>query len=122
MKPWLQLAAELDVPPSRMQDALEGHGFDVIDDDPLMSLQRRSAEWVATKHPGHGDIWRRLAKLTEEVGELNRAVIAQDEGRPGRGDPAQEAAQVVLVLMSIAHLLGIDLIASAEAEYQRATS
>ena len=42
-----------------------------------------------------------VAKLTEEVGELARALIGEWEKRPGRGDPLQEGAQVMIVLASL---------------------
>lgn len=84
------------------------------------TLQRLSAIWVAENHPDDDLPWR-LVKLGEEVGELNRAVIAQREGRPDRGDPEREAAQVFLVLLSIADLLDFDLITAGENEYYRVT-
>lgn len=89
--------------------------------EPHVYLQRAAHDWVLKFPPGHADIWRRLAKLTEEVGELSRAVIGQEEGRANRGDPQQEAAQVCLVLMTIAELLGFDLIDATYAEFFRAT-
>lgn len=82
--------------------------------------QALCAEWHASRFQDH-DRWLILAKLTEEVGELARAVIAEHEGRPGRGDVGQEAAQCVLVLMT---LIGRfyperDLLADVRGEYER---
>jgi len=66
----------------------------------VIPLDRQIAVWHAAKFP-NVDRYQVLAKLTEEVGELARAVIAEDEGRPGRGDPRIEAAQVAVVLCAL---------------------
>lgn len=87
------------------------------------ALQDRCVEWHCARFPDH-DKWLVLAKLTEEVGELARAMIAEHEGRPGRGDPVQEAAQSALCLFT---LIGrvypeADLLEAVEAEYQRVSA
>lgn len=60
-------------------------------------------------------------KMLEEAGELARAIIGEWEARPGRGDPEQEAAQVVLVLAALmeAHRPGYDLLTAIEVELER---
>lgn len=67
----------------------------------LPHLQERCADWRHTR----GNFWVQPSsmniayKLAEETGEFMRAVLAVEEHREGRGDPFQEAAQVVLVLL-----------------------
>lgn len=87
---------------------------------PPVSLQERCRGWHVERHPTDGP-YKQLTKLAEEVGELARAHIGLDEGRPNRGDVAQEAAQVVLVLLSFIgrNYPEIDLMSSVEAEYGR---
>jgi NTP pyrophosphatase (non-canonical NTP hydrolase) len=63
----------------------------------MSNLQDRIVAWHKDRFP-EKTIWHVLAKLTEEVGELNQAVTGQDEGRDGRGDPMLEVAQSALVL------------------------
>lgn len=80
------------------------HGRDVcIICDPCTCtsrLQDRTAAWHAARYPNH-DMWRVLVKAGEELGELDRAIIGQDEGREGRGDILQEAAQTILVIYTL---------------------
>lgn len=85
-------------------------------------LQDRCASWHAIVHNEDGP-YKQLTKLAEEVGELCRAHIGIDEGRPDRGDVGQEAAQVVVVLMTFIgrNYPRIDLMAAVEAEYTRLT-
>ena len=40
-------------------------------------------------------------KLFEEAGEVARALVGELEGREGRGDLVQEAAQTIIVLASL---------------------
>lgn len=65
----------------------------------LADLQARCAAWTEDRFPNDSPD-RRMAKLLEEAGEFSRAVIGRLEGRAGRGDIGQEAAQVVLVVAS----------------------
>ena len=57
------------------------------------------------------DVYRALAKLTEEVGELARAVLGLEYAREGRttGDPAEEVGDVFLCLFNVARRLNIDI-------------
>jgi hypothetical protein len=66
----------------------------------MTGIQDRCARWTMRQHPD-GVLTGRLAKLLEEAGELSRACIGKIEGRPNRGDPGDEAAQIVLVVASI---------------------
>jgi NTP pyrophosphatase (non-canonical NTP hydrolase) len=62
-----------------------------------------------------------LCKLTEEVGEVAKALIGEWESREGRGDPVQEAAQVIIVLASLIHITHpeADLFAAVWDEMER---
>lgn len=83
------------------------------------SIAVRCTAWHATKFPGvaHTAI---TTKLAEEVGEVCRALGGELEGREGRGDTRQEAAQCVLVLASfIGRRYGADLLADVEIELRR---
>lgn len=74
----------------------------------LPGLQARCAIWRSSKpEPVDGERgWipptptNISAKLLEEAGEFSKAVIGQLENRLDRGDPLQEAAQTILVLLS----------------------
>lgn len=85
-----------------------------------LSFQERCALWHRAKFPS-GTPELKLVKLTEEVGELARAFIADLEGRSGRGDVGDEAAQCVLVLASFigCHYPHRDLLADAMVELRR---
>lgn len=85
-------------------------------------LQFATADWIKTNLPDFADdILARVAKFAEEMGEFARAVIGQVENRPDRGDPIKEAAQCVLVLLSIfgEFYPFADLYAEVEAEMRR---
>lgn len=65
-------------------------------------FQQRCAAWRRARFPeDSGNRWMVLCKAGEELGELFRACLGEHEGRPGRGDPALEAAQTFLVLASL---------------------
>jgi NTP pyrophosphatase (non-canonical NTP hydrolase) len=85
-----------------------------------VSLQSRSTAWRAQHYPDctPTDV---VAKLFEEGGELARAIIGDLEGRPDRGDVGQEAAQVVLVVLSLVGRFypDIDVLAEVNAELLR---
>jgi hypothetical protein len=69
----------------------------------LPELQARCALWRTDKDKAS---WvpptsiNVAYKAWEESGEFGRAVLAIEEHREGRGDPFQEAAQTVLVLLT----------------------
>lgn len=70
----------------------------------MRDLGRVATEWRHAKGYDTHPAWVGL-KLVEEVGETVRALIAEHEGRPGRGDVVQEAAQTVIVLASLLHIV-----------------
>lgn len=74
-----------------------------------------SAEWML---PTETAI---ISKLFEEGGEFARAVVGRIENRPGRGDPLQEAAQTIIVLLAYfgIHDPKADLYAAVRAEMKR---
>lgn len=85
----------------------------------MSDVQKRIVDWHGDRFPDK-TIWHVLSKLTEEVGELNQAVIGIDEGRSGRGDPVVEATQSALVLFTIAgRYLNVDLLDLVAAEVAR---
>lgn len=85
----------------------------------MNDFQERCGRWVAERFP-NDTLDRRLAKLLEEAGEFARACVALQEGRPGRGDPAVEGAQIVLVLLSTFRNYGLgDLFTEVERELIR---
>jgi NTP pyrophosphatase (non-canonical NTP hydrolase) len=82
-------------------------------------LQDRIVAWHEDRFP-EKTIWHVLAKLTEEVGELNQAITGAEDRRLGRGDPIQEVAQAALVLFTVAgRYLQVDLLAQVSAEIYR---
>lgn len=86
----------------------------------LDKIQAGCVVWHKAVHPNK-EVLDLLAKLTEEVGEVARALVGELEGRPGRGDVCDEAAECVLVL---ATLVGRfyphrDLLVDAAAELDR---
>lgn len=62
-----------------------------------------------------------MAKLSEEIGEVARALVGEFEQRPGRGDVVQEAAQSIIVLASLVDAVrpGYDVFAAVDAEMER---
>lgn len=60
-----------------------------------------------------------MVKITEEVGELARALGGEWEQRDGRGDVEQEAAQVVILVAALLHSRGSDVLAHVAAELAR---
>lgn len=45
-----------------------------------------------------------MAKVTEEVGEVARALVGEYERRPDRGSVASEAAQAIILLAVLVHI------------------
>lgn len=65
-------------------------------------FQQRCAAWRKRRFPeDHENIAWVALKGVEEYGEVARAIIGEHEGRPDRGDPVKEAAQVILVICSL---------------------
>lgn len=62
-----------------------------------------------------------MAKLTEEIGEVARALVGIHEHRDGRGDIQHEIAQAIVVLCSLADAVSpnVDAIGNALREMNR---
>jgi NTP pyrophosphatase (non-canonical NTP hydrolase) len=79
----------------------------------LRDAQDHVDRWIQS-HGGYWDPFQNLARLSEEVGELARAVN-QTRGlkalKPGEkaSDPAQELGDVLWVTVCLANQLGVDL-------------
>ena len=87
----------------------------------MTTLRDRQADvdrWIQS-HGGYWDPFQNLARLSEEVGELARAVN-QTRGpkvlKPGEkaGDPANELGDLLWVTLCLANQLGVDLEAAFE--------
>jgi NTP pyrophosphatase (non-canonical NTP hydrolase) len=77
-------------------------------------LQKQVDEWIRQHTQGYFDPLMMLARLTEELGELSRAVSHQHGAkRPKPGeDPGSiqaEIADLLFVLLCLANEQGIDL-------------
>jgi NTP pyrophosphatase (non-canonical NTP hydrolase) len=89
----------------------------------LMSLgpiQKEVDEWISQFEEGYFPPLELLARLTEEVGELARALMhhyGKKRPKPGedRGDISEEIADSIFVLVCLANSLRIDLDASLAA-------
>lgn len=68
----------------------------------FLSVPKRSHVWRKNKF-GSTQPERIMAKLTEEVGEVARALVGLIENREGRGDVIGEGAQVMIVVASLCH-------------------
>jgi NTP pyrophosphatase (non-canonical NTP hydrolase) len=81
---------------------------------PLQEQQREVDEWIRNHTSGYFKPLMMLARLTEELGELSRAVSHQHgekRPKPGEepGDVAEELADLLFVLVCMANAEGIDL-------------
>ena len=77
-------------------------------------IQREVDEWISQFEEGYFEPLPMLARLTEEVGELSRALMHHYGGKkpkPGEdaGDIGEEIADAVFVLVCLANSLDIDL-------------
>lgn len=70
----------------------------------LGEIGKAANRWRDDHHPTSTTWPLVLNKATEELGELARALLAEHEHRPGRGDPIEEAAQLVIVIASLVQL------------------
>ena len=76
--------------------------------------QKEVDEWISQFEEGYFAPLPMLARLTEEVGELSRALMHHHGGKkpkPGEeaGDIGDEIADAMFVLICLANSLGIDL-------------
>lgn len=82
--------------------------------------QKRVDEWISQFEEGYFAPLPMLARLTEEVGELSRALMHHHGGKkpkPGEeaGDIGGEIADAMFVLICLANSLSIDLDAEFDA-------
>lgn len=77
----------------------------------LNRLQAAVAQWHDANWTQFGtdQMARRLAKLTEEVGEVAECVIKIPEGRRTRAQLADELGDAVIVLCALADAADVDL-------------
>lgn len=78
------------------------------------SVQKEVDEWISQFEEGYFAPLPMLARLTEEVGELARAVMHHHGGKkpkPGEdpGDIGEEIADAIFVLVCLANSLDVDL-------------
>jgi|SRR5688500_15782757 NTP pyrophosphatase (non-canonical NTP hydrolase) len=84
---------------------------------PAMSfapIQREVDQWIAQFEEGYFAPLPMLARLTEEVGELSRALMHHYGGKKPKagedlGDVGEEIADALFVLVCLANSLQIDL-------------
>ena len=81
---------------------------------PLEELQREVEDWIRNYTPGYFQPLMMLARLSEELGELSRAVShkhGEKRPKPGEdpGDVADEIADLLFVLVCLANSEKIDL-------------
>jgi NTP pyrophosphatase (non-canonical NTP hydrolase) len=77
-------------------------------------IQQDVDQWIHTHTPGYFQPLQMLARLSEELGELSRAVSCRfGEKRPKKdeepGDVAAELSDLLFVAICLANSLGIDL-------------
>ena len=77
-------------------------------------VQKEVDEWISQFEEGYFPPLPMLARLTEEVGELSRALMHRFGGKKpkvdeGTGDVAEEIADAMFVLVCMANSLEIDL-------------
>ena len=77
-------------------------------------IQREVDEWISQFEEGYFPPLAMLARLTEEAGELARVLMHQHGGKTPKagepsGDPAEEIADAIFVLICLANSMGIDL-------------
>ena len=77
-------------------------------------VQKEVDDWISQFEAGYFPPLAMLARLTEEVGELARVLMHRYGGKipkPGEaaGDPGEEIADAIFVLVCLANSLEIDL-------------
>ena len=78
------------------------------------SVQKEVDDWISQFEEGYFAPLPMLARLTEEVGELARALMHHYGGKkpkPGEdaGDVGEEIADAIFVLVCLANSLNVDL-------------
>ena len=77
-------------------------------------MQKEVDEWIGQFEEGYFPPLAMLARLTEEVGEIARVLMHRHGGKkpkPGEpeGDPGEEIADAIFVLICMANSMNIDL-------------
>jgi NTP pyrophosphatase (non-canonical NTP hydrolase) len=77
-------------------------------------IQQEVDEWISQFEEGYFPPLPMLARLTEEVGELARVLMHRYGGKKPKegedaGDPGEEIADAMFVLVCLANSLEIDL-------------
>jgi NTP pyrophosphatase (non-canonical NTP hydrolase) len=77
-------------------------------------LQKSVDDWIRQKTPGYFQPLQMIARMTEELGELSRAVsyrFGEKKPKPGEdpGDVAGELCDLIFVTFCFANSMGIDL-------------
>jgi NTP pyrophosphatase (non-canonical NTP hydrolase) len=80
----------------------------------LKEVQREADEWIRKHTHGYFQPLMMLARMTEELGELSRAVshhYGEKKPKPGEemGSVGEEMADLLFVLVCMANATGIDL-------------
>ena len=78
------------------------------------TVQKEVDDWISQFEEGYFPPLPMLARLTEEVGELSRALMHHYGGKkpkPGEdaGDIGEEIADAIFVLVCLANSLNVDL-------------
>src|ERR1051325_9071150 len=78
------------------------------------SIQKSVDDWIRSQTPGYFQPLQMIARMTEELGELARAVsyrFGEKKPKPGEepGDIADELCDVIFVSICLANATGIDL-------------
>jgi NTP pyrophosphatase (non-canonical NTP hydrolase) len=81
---------------------------------PLKQIQSEVDEWIRSYTPGYFAPLMMIARPTEELGEVSRAVShhhGEKKPKPGEpmGDIGEEIGDLLFVLVCLANSLGIDL-------------
>ena len=81
---------------------------------PLQDIQRDADEWIRKHTPGYFQPLMMMARLTEELGELSRAVShhhGEKKPKPGeeKGSIEDEIGDLLFVLVCLANSLDISL-------------
>ncbi|HET7712614.1 MAG TPA: nucleotide pyrophosphohydrolase [Thermoanaerobaculia bacterium] len=80
----------------------------------IRDIQQQADSWISTHTPGYFQPLMMLARLTEELGELSRAVshkFGEKKPKPGEhpGDVGEEIGDLLFVLVCLANSQQIDL-------------
>jgi hypothetical protein len=77
---------------------------DNTDSTDIFTVPERARAWRTRRFGDGAGPFGIMSKATEEIGEVARALVGEMEGREGRGDLVQEAAQTIIVLASLCAL------------------